>query len=207
MRAIRDGGGLGTVVGVPAEAMQAVAAATEAAGLASAPRSVTTIRPNEPRRVVVALPRPVRGRPELDAVAGALADSLRRHIEAHPRFTVVPPDSVAAVLRESRTINTVQERLQADLIVSISLIPARDSVVRMVQMRDLGAPQGFNYRALTSHVPTADPKQGLSDVASTVVRQLVEMERGRARPRPTREAPRVDVPAPPATPPGTPPTG
>jgi len=139
-----------------------------------------------PRRVVVAPPRPSRTRPELDVIAGALVDSLRSRIDASPRWVSVPGDSVAAALRESRTVNGVQERLSSDIIVSVSLIPAKDSVVRLITVRDLMGPNGFNVRTIVSPVAASDPSAGLSDLVPKVVQQLLEMERGARAPRPPR---------------------
>jgi eukaryotic-like serine/threonine-protein kinase len=170
-----------------AEAVMAAGAAADAASaqvMAMSGPSGPAVRSGEPRRVVIALPRSVGARADLNAIATALADSLRRRIDGHARFVVVPADSVAAVLRESRTVNTVQERLDADVIVSIALIPARDSVVRMIQMRDLAAAAGFNYRAVTSTVPLSAPTAGLRELMPQVMRSLVEMERG-VRPPPS----------------------
>ena len=65
-----------------------------------------------PRRVVVALPRPSRTRPELDQIAAMIADSLRYHLSRNTRFVLVPADSVATALRTSRTVNGIQESLE-----------------------------------------------------------------------------------------------
>ena len=134
-------------------------------------------RSTEPRRVVVAMPRPQVGRADLDAIAASLADSLRRSLDLHPRYDVVPADSVAAALRESRTVNGVQERLRSDLILSISLIPAKDSVVRMVTLRDLAGPRGFNTRTVVSKVGAQAPTEGIAEMVPRVLRSLQEMER------------------------------
>jgi TolB-like protein len=169
-----------------AEAAGAVAGAARAQVMTmSEPADVPAMRSSEPRRVVVAMPRNTRGRADLDAIASTLADSLRERLGSNARFFVIPADSVAAVLRESRTVNTVQERLDADLIISISLIPARDSVVRMVQMRDLRASGGPNHRVITSTAPLTAPSAGIREMMPRVLRALFEMERGiRTPPRP-----------------------
>lgn len=150
-----------------------VAGAARAMELASAPR-----------RVVVAMPRPSRTRPEFDAIGSALADSLRRQIDAHPRYVVVPADSVEAALRESRTVNGVQERLGADLIVSIAFIPSRDSLVRMVSVRDLAAPEWASHRTVVSQVVASAPASGIGEQVPKVIRALLEMERAASRQRP-----------------------
>ena len=146
-----------------------------------------------PRRVVIALPRASRGRPELDAVAATLADTLRRAIDAHPRYVVVPADSVAAVLSESRTVNTVQERLRADVILSFTLIPARDSIVRLIQIREPGAPRGFDLRVVSSTVAAADPSAGMDRMIPMTLQAMGQMEREvfRARPRLSQDSGRV----------------
>ena len=151
--------------------LRTITALVDAAeGTAAAPRTY-------PRRVVVALPRSSGRRPEIDAVAMALADSLRARIAADPRYRLVPSDSVAAVLRESRTVNTVQEKLNAELILSIALIPRADSITRMVQVRDLSAPAGINFRVVVSNAPLAAPAAGLGEFMPRVMATLEDLER------------------------------
>ncbi len=151
-------------------------AAARQGGLAeAAAEAAVATRPN--RRVIVAVPRTPRDRPDLDAVAATLADSLRRAIDAHPRYAAVPADSVAAVLQDARTVNTVQERLDASLIVSITLVPRGDSVVRLVQVRDLAAPAGFGMRVVSHTAAFADPTAGVGKLVAESMRAMLEMER------------------------------
>jgi serine/threonine-protein kinase len=156
-----------------------------------------------PRRVVVAPPRPSRNRSDLDAIGTLLADSLRSAFDAHPRYVAVPADSVAAALRTSRTVNAIQEALAADVIVSISLIPARDSVVRLVQIRDLSAPGAFSMRVASSTVAADSPGSGLETLVPDAIRSLLEMELGARSWRQQREptAPTSPTPAAPRRPP------
>jgi serine/threonine-protein kinase len=158
------------VVGGAAEAQ-----ARELAITAAAPPAPP---PHGERRVVVAPPRPSRNRADLDAMGAALADSLRAGFDAHPRYVAVPSDSVAAALRVSRTVNAVQEMLRADVIVSISLIPVRDSVVRLVQIRDLSAPGAFSQRVASSTAPANAPLDGLDTLVPEAIKSLQEMESG-----------------------------
>ncbi len=167
-------------------------------------------RGGPPRRVVVAPPRPSRSRPEMDGIAGALVDSLRLRIDAHPHYISVPGDSVASALAESRTINGVQERLSSDIIVSVSLIPVKDSVVRLITVRDLVGPDGFNMRTIASPVSAKDPTAGLTELVPKVVAQMLEMERSGFRfvnrgpnPREGQPPPGGAPPPPPRTPPST----
>ena len=162
-------------------AASAMATASAVAEGAAAPRPNNSFRSGEPRRVVVAMPRSSRGRPEIDAIVRALADSLSAGVDAHPRFIVVPADSVASALRESRTMNAVQEKLAADLFLSIALIPERDSVRRVISLRDLSAPSGVDHRVIQSMVSATDPSAGLSELVPQVVRALLELERARLR--------------------------
>ena len=138
----------------------------------------------EQLRVIVAQPRSSRDRPEMDAIVHALADSLRRALDSHPRYAVVPPDSVAAVLAVTRTVNALQERLRANLIVSIALIPGADSVTRTVTVRQFAAAgTQSGVRHLTDRVAANAPNARLNDVVRQVVRALFELEGGtRARP-------------------------
>jgi hypothetical protein len=168
-------------------AINTALAIAEAAELAATTRVSTG-----PRRVVIAMPRPSRSRPEADALASVLADSLRARLGADARYILVPADSVATVLRESRTVNTVQEKLNADLILSIALVPLKgDTLMRMVQMRDLRAPNGFNYRVVTgSGVMGGSPSAGVSEMMPKVQHQLEDMQNRPARTRPPSAAPR-----------------
>ena len=108
-------------------------------------------------------------------------------------------DSVAAVLAESRTVNTVQERLQADIIVSLSLIPVRDSLVRLVQVRDLTSPMGQSTRVLSVPTAQADPTGGVEKVVRETFRLLAEMDRT-AREMMRARAVSPGTPAPPSPP-------
>ena len=133
----------------------------------------------EQLRVIVAQPRSSRDRPEMDAIVRALADSLRRALDSHPRYAVVPPDSVAAVLAVTRTVNALQEQLRANLLISIALIPGADSVTRTVTVRRFaagGAESGVRH--LTDRVAANAPNARLDDVVRQVVRALFELEGG-----------------------------
>ncbi len=150
------------------------------------------------RRVVVAPPRPSRSRPDLNEAGLRIADSLAAAFDEHPRYHAVPRDSVLAVLQRSRTIDAVQEALNADIIVSISLIPMpNDSLQRLVQLRDVRLPGGGTAMRLvnTTHANT-DAAGGLTLLARESFRAVFDMERQ------ARESlrPRVVVPAPPAPP-------
>lgn len=129
------------------------------------------------RRVVIALPRSNRARADLDAAAIVIADTLRRAFDAHPRYVVVPADSVAAALADSRTVNTVQERLNADIIVSISLIPTRDSLIRLIQVRDLHAPGGQAVRVISTSAVPNNPTASVENVVRETFRTLQEIDR------------------------------
>lgn len=156
--------------------------AAEAAATATPQRSVQMVGARgEPRRVVVAMPRASRDRPDLDIVGRVLADSLRDGIDKHPRYVVVPADSVAMALRESRTVNAVQEKLKADLIVSITLRPVGDSVERIVSIRDLAAPQGSNTRVVISGASAKAPAADVSRIVPEVLRLLFDIEQARFR--------------------------
>lgn len=158
--------------------------ATEAAALATvaeaAAREAASLRgpPTAERRVVVATPRPSRGRPDLNTAAAVLVDSLAAGFERHPRFVVVPRDSVDAVLTRSRTVEAVREALGADIIVSLSFIPTPDdSITRIVQVRDLTLANGRSAsRVVPARVPNADPTQGARELPRQAIRAVFEME-------------------------------
>lgn len=167
----------------PADAAAMAAEAEVMAQQASAMRGV----PRAARRVVVAPPRPSRGRPDLNAAADLLVDSINAGFARNSRFAVVPHDSVEAVLLRSRTVDAVREALNADVIVSLSFIPTPDdSITRLVQVRDLSLPDGRSeIRMIPARVPNAEPTRGVEALPRDVMRALFDMERA-ARVRPPR---------------------
>lgn len=164
----------------PVPAMSSTEAAALAASVEAAARTASSTRGmmGPVRRVVVAPPRPSRGRPDLNAAAEVLVDSLSAALSRHPRFTVIARDSVDAALARSRTVESVREALDADIIVSLSLIPTPDdSITRMIQVRDLTSPDGRSMmRVIPSRVPNADPVLGLRELPQETIRTLFEME-------------------------------
>lgn len=158
---------------------QAAQMSIEAERAAQAAARTAPMPPSGPRRVVVALPRPSRSRPDLNAAALLIADSLQQAFENHPRYVTVPRDSVVAVLERTRTVEAVREQLAADIIVSISLIPMpTDSVMRLVQLRDLALPGGGSAsRMVNTQLPMATPAAGLDVLARDAFRALFDMER------------------------------
>ncbi|MBK7905123.1 MAG: serine/threonine protein kinase [Gemmatimonadetes bacterium] len=180
-----------------AQIAEATALATNMEGALDAgrpPGPPPGMRSTEPRRVVVAPPRPSRSRPDVDKVAAALVDSLRLRIDASPRYMVIAADSVAAALRESRTIDGVKMRLSADFIVSVSLVPSKDSVVRLITVHDLHAAQGMDRRVIASPVLASDPTAGIGAMMPQVLPMMVEMERARFRQMPPRPPAQPQLP-------------
>lgn len=166
----------------PAAPTLAISSSVEAAGPRPAPTS--GMRNSGPRRVVVAPPRPSRSRPDVDKVAAVLADSLRNRIDASPRYVVIDADTVAAALRATRTLDALHERLDADFIVSIALVPVKDSVIRLITVHDMGGPRGMDRRVIVSPVVATEPFAGIGDLMPQVLPLMQEMERARFRPSP-----------------------
>lgn len=163
---------------VPAISATEAAALAQSAEVAAREAAAMGGPPLTERRVVIAPPRPSRGRPDLNAAAVVLVDSLAAGFERHPRFLVVPRDSVDAVLARSRTVEAVREALDADVIVSLSFIPTPDdSITRLVQVRDLALPDGRSAtRIVPARVPNADPLQDSRDLPRRAIRAVFEME-------------------------------
>jgi hypothetical protein len=167
-----------TVPGLSPQQMQEVAQAT--AAVATAASAISATEPSlrtGPRRVVVAPPRLARDRPDIDTIGFQLVESLRRNLDAHPRYAVVDADSVNAALRVSRTIDAVREMTHADIIVSISLIPSKDSVVRLVQIREMEHRTPFNLRVISSTTPATQPLFGIEKIGADALATLLDMER------------------------------
>lgn len=140
----------------------------------------------EVRRMVIAPPRPSRGRPALNAASQAIVDSLTASFSRIQWFAVVPRDSVESVLQRTRTVEAVREALKADVIISLSFLPcADDSTTRIVQVRDLTVPDGRTAtRVLPARVPNANPLQGAEALPREIIRAIVDLERPERPPRP-----------------------
>lgn len=203
-RAVMDSMMRQVVVSAPG-VQQAVQMSVEAERQAAIAARNAPPPPRGPRRVVVALPRPSRNRPDLNAAALVIADSLQKAFEDHPRYVTVPRDSVIAVLERSRTVDAVREALDAEIIVSISLIPMpNDSVTRLVQVRDLNLPGGgSSSRVVNALLPAAGTASGLEQLGRDAIRSLFDMERfsrEQQRMRMERPAPVSRVQVTPTTP-------
>lgn len=181
---------------VAGAAQQAPAPSVEAERRAQMASRTAPMPPRGPRRVVIALPRPSRSRPDLNAAALLIADSLQQAFDDHPRYVTVPRDSVVAVLARTRTVDAVREQLDADVIVSISLVPTQaDSVMRLVSLRDLKLPGGGTaVRVVNTPLPANAPSSGLGGLVQESFRALFDMERF------ARDQQRTQTPRPPRPP-------
>ncbi len=164
---------------VAGAAQQAPALSVEAERQAQIASRTAPLPPRGPRRVVIALPRPSRSRPDLNAAALQIADSLQQAFDDHPRYVAVPRDSVVAVLARTRTVDAVREQLNADVIVSISLVPMQaDSVMRLVSLRDLKLPGGGTaVRVVNTPLPAHAQSSRLEGLVHESFRALFDMER------------------------------
>jgi tRNA A-37 threonylcarbamoyl transferase component Bud32 len=91
-----------------------------------------------PRRVIVADPPPDRLHPNLQAAANQVMDALRKQLAGTPRYILVNHDSIAAVLQQTRSRDSVMHLLAADMNVSIRAMPAAtaDSVHWLITLFD-----------------------------------------------------------------------
>lgn len=135
------------------------------------------------RRVAVTEPHIPRFDDVAAPVGAAIADSLRRIIDAAPRFNVVPADSVSAALRQTRTIDDLARILQAEVFASISVFRAGpDSVRWQVALRDLTASSAYSLRSwISDPTPAGVPPPGLDKLLAQTVTQLNEMDRAPRR--------------------------
>ncbi len=140
-----------------------------------------------PRRVVVTEPRITSRSLEPAASIGSmLADTIRKTIGALPRFTIVDPDSVRAVLLKTRTIDDVAELLNAEVFASLAVFRAgADSVIWQLTVRDLTAHGAYATRAWTTPpAPILAPVPRLDTLLARTKAQLAEMDRAPRRPPP-----------------------
>jgi tRNA A-37 threonylcarbamoyl transferase component Bud32 len=138
-----------------------------------------------PRRVVVSDPRPVRNQPEVNAAAARIMDSVRRALEKDARYVVIPPESVGQVLTNTRMIDSVAKRLNADLFLSLTPVMLRNGVLQwQLAARDLSANSAYRERVVPVHVHI-DSLLALTDsLVLKGLQSLHEIDRAPRRPPP-----------------------
>lgn len=132
-----------------------------------------------PRRLVITEPRVSSRTAASQALATAVADSLRHVLTAGKRFVAVDRDTVRFALDKTRTIDDLSQMLSSDRFASITLVPAgNDSVQVHVTLRDLSAHPAYGMRSSSSATSTArGPVPGLDSLLSRAARQLGAMDR------------------------------
>jgi serine/threonine-protein kinase len=136
-----------------------------------------------PRRVLVAdalLPDTLG---VLRLAAEVLIDSLRSAIGRESRYSLIPQDSVRAMLGRTRNIRAISEALQVELMTSIILnVQPDNSVIWTLTVRDLTAHPAFATRSTVTRGPPGPVPPRLEVLVSRARRYLDEMDRAPRRP-------------------------
>ena len=132
------------------------------------------------RRVIVTEPRDQSRWPQASLLGRAVADSIRRMLNARPRqYAVVDQNAVRTALAQSRIIDSLSRALDAELLVSISLtaLPG-DSALLLVNAYDVGADRRYNHRAASGRpVPRSQVLVDLDALLLATLANLEEMSR------------------------------
>jgi hypothetical protein len=122
------------------------------------------------RRVVVTEPRSVRNA-NLNAFGSVLADSIRRALMRRKNYSVVDPDSVAAVLSVSRVRSDVEKALKPDMLITPTIVGAGDSMTVMVTVRDT---HNFAYgtRVASTRFSINDPEASIPALMKSLLQQI-----------------------------------
>jgi hypothetical protein len=141
----------------------------------------TPATPREPgrtRRVAVIEPRATR-REEVNSFGRILTESIRRSLAQRPGYHVVDEDSVNAVLKVTRVRSTVEQMLNADIVISPSFVGTGDTLTALVTLRDASNPQS-GTRIASGKFRVSQPEPSVPPLVELVGAQLESLRQPRA---------------------------
>jgi hypothetical protein len=161
---------------------QRVFAQPDSFGRGGVSRSLQSQR-GQRRRVVLTEP-PNPQHPELAAATHAISDTLRKFIARTRLFSVVPDDSVQAVLATSRETHVVGQALNAELFASVRVASVgSDSLKYFVYLQDLGAaPEHQRAAATINPVSVTMPLHGVDQLLAQAIGSLIELSSSPRKP-------------------------
>jgi hypothetical protein len=131
------------------------------------------------RRVVVTEPRPVKN-DNVNAFGSTLSEAIRKSLmRQKAKYSVVDPDSVSAVLAQSRVRTDVENALKPDVLISPVFVgPATtDSMTVLVTIRDVRGTSAIRSGVASVKFAVADPERAIPELVQDVMSRLEEQAR------------------------------
>lgn len=127
------------------------------------------------RRVVVTEPRQGKN-DNLNAFGSSLAEGIRRALMKDKKYSVVDPDSVSAVLANTRVRSDVEKALKPDILISPSFVGApnaTDSMTVIVTVREMRSGGGtVGARIASARFALSDPERATPALIANVTSQI-----------------------------------
>lgn len=137
----------------------------------------TPAAPSRTKRVAVIEPRASR-REDVNSFSRMLTGSIRRSLAQRHGYHVVDEDSVNAVLKVTRVRSTVEQMLNADIVISPSFVGTGDTLTALVTLRDASNPQG-GTRIASGKFRVSQPEPAVPPLVELVGAQLESLRQPR----------------------------
>jgi len=131
------------------------------------------------RRVVVTEPRPGKN-DNLNAFGSSVSESIRQALMKQKKYSVVDPDSVNAVLAQSRVRTDVENALKPDVLISpVFAGPPTpgDSMTMIVTIRDVRGISAMRSGVASIRFAVSDPEKAIPELVQSVMQQLEQQAR------------------------------
>jgi len=131
------------------------------------------------RRVVVTEPRPIKN-DNVNAFGSTLSEAIRKSLmKQKAKYSVVDPDSVSAVLAQSRVRTDVENALKPDVLISPVFVgpPTTDSMTVLVTIRDVRGTSAIRSGVASVKFAVADPERSIPELVQEVMSRLDEQAR------------------------------
>jgi hypothetical protein len=131
------------------------------------------------RRVVVTEPKPGKN-DNLNAFGSSVSERIRQALMKQKRYSVVDPDSVSAVLAQSRVRTDVENALKPDVLISPVFVGAptpSDSMTMIVTIRDVRGISAMRSGVASVRFAMSDPERAIPQLVQEVMNRLEEQAR------------------------------
>lgn len=131
------------------------------------------------RRVVVTEPKQGKN-DNLNAFGSTLAEGIRRTLMKDKRYSIVDPDSVSAVLANTRVRSEVEKALKPDVLISPTFVGApnaTDSMTVIVTVREMRNATTIGARVASAKFALTDPERAIPTLISDIKSQMESMLR------------------------------
>jgi hypothetical protein len=131
------------------------------------------------RRVVVTEPKQGKN-DNINAFGSTLAEGIRRALMKDKKYSIVDPDSVSAVLANTRVRSEVEKALRPDVLISPTFVGApnaTDSMTVIVTVREMRNATTIGARVASAKFALTDPERSMPALIADITSQLESMSR------------------------------